>query len=83
MNVENLVKMANQIADYFRSEPDHEAAIASVESHIKRFWDPRMRKAIVEHVGGGGEGLGDLAKAAIQRLSVPHAASGIQQGPSG
>lgn len=68
MNIEHLVKMANQIEDFFRSEPDHSAAIAGIESHLKRFWDPRMRKAIVQHVEEGGAGLGELATVAIQRL---------------
>jgi len=68
MNVEHLVKMANQIEDFFRSESDHEVAISSIESHLKRFWDPRMRKAIIKYVEEGGEGLGELANAAVKRL---------------
>lgn len=69
MNIEHLVKMANQIEDFFRSEPDHSAAIAGIENHLKRFWDPRMRKAIMQHVEEGGAGLGELAMAAVQRLA--------------
>jgi formate dehydrogenase subunit delta len=68
MNPENLVKMANQIEAFFRSEPDHDAAVAGIEAHIKRFWEPRMRKAIVEYIDGGGAGLGELATAAVRRL---------------
>jgi formate dehydrogenase subunit delta len=68
-NNSNLVKMANQIESFFRSEPDHDAAIAGIENHIKRFWDPRMRKAIIAHVESGGDGLGELAKAAIRKCA--------------
>jgi formate dehydrogenase subunit delta len=69
MNGEHLVKMANQIEDFFRSEPDRDTAITSIESHFKRFWDPRMRKAIIKHVEEGGAGLGELAFAAVKRLA--------------
>lgn len=68
MSAESLVKMANNIESFFRSEPDRAAAIAGIEAHILRFWAPRMRKAIVDHLRCGGEGLGELAKLAVQRL---------------
>ncbi len=70
MNVEHLVKMANQIESYFRSDPDRAAAVAGIESHLRRFWDPRMRKALVNYHDHGGEGLGELAKAAVERLTI-------------
>ena len=73
-NNDHLVKMANQIESFFRSEPDRETAIAAIESHIKRFWDPRMRKAIIAHVESGGAGLGEFAKAAIRKYAQAKAA---------
>ncbi|MEZ0238850.1 MAG: formate dehydrogenase subunit delta [Methylophilaceae bacterium] len=57
MNTQNLVKMANQIGQFFEAEPDQAQAASDVATHMKRFWDPRMRKAIVEYAGKGGEGL--------------------------
>jgi formate dehydrogenase subunit delta len=74
-NADNLVKMANQIEAFFRSEPDRDAAVAAIENHIKRFWEPRMRKAIIAHVESGGGGLGELAKAAIARCARSRTAS--------
>jgi formate dehydrogenase subunit delta len=71
MDVKNLVKMANQIESFFRAEPDPEVAVAGIESHLQRFWDPRMRLAIIAHCAAGGEGLGDLAKRAVQKLPPP------------
>jgi formate dehydrogenase subunit delta len=71
MDVKNLVKMANQIESFFRAEPDPEVAVAGIESHLQRFWDPRMRSAIIAHCAAGGEGLGDLAKRAVQKLPPP------------
>jgi formate dehydrogenase subunit delta len=67
-NTERLVKMANQIEAFFRAEPDRNAAVEGILNHIKRFWDPRMRKQIVSHLRAGGLGLGELAGDAIKRL---------------
>jgi len=78
MNSERLVDMANQISLFFESYPDRDEAIAGVQGHMKRFWDPRMREAIVAHWRAGGAGLRDLAHAGVGRLareakSVPSA----------
>ena len=66
MHTENLVKMANQIGQFFEAEPDREQALKDIASHIKRFWEPRMRTAILAHVDNGGAGLCDIVVAAIQ-----------------
>ncbi|HKY91224.1 MAG TPA: formate dehydrogenase subunit delta [Nevskiaceae bacterium] len=68
MNVERLVAMANDIGDFFKGEPVREEAVAGVAGHLKRFWDPRMRRQIVAHLQAGGEGLSDLAKEAVAKL---------------
>jgi formate dehydrogenase subunit delta len=70
MNVEHLVHMANQIEDFFRSEPDRSLAIEGIAVHLKRYWDPRMRTALVAHVADGGAGLGELATAALLKLGA-------------
>ena len=74
MDVQNLVKMANQIESFFRSEADPEVAVAGIENHIRRYWEPRMRAAIIAHHAQGGEGLGDLARRAVGKLPLPKAA---------
>ncbi|HKY01416.1 MAG TPA: formate dehydrogenase subunit delta [Burkholderiales bacterium] len=68
MNIQLLVKMANQIESFFRSEPDRALAVKGIAGHIQRFWDPRMRTQIVAHVQAGGEGLGTLAVDAVKSL---------------
>ena len=68
MNAERLVRMANDICNFFKSEPDHAVAVDGIAGHIKRFWDPRMRKEILEYVEGGGAGLMDLAREAVLKL---------------
>jgi formate dehydrogenase subunit delta len=63
-----LVYMANQIGDFFRAQgPD--AAVAGVEDHLRKFWDPRMRREIVAHLNAGGAGLDPDVKAAVARLA--------------
>jgi formate dehydrogenase subunit delta len=66
VNPDKLVKMANQIASFFEAEPDHKVALAGVADHLKRFWDPRMRREILRWTDDhGGEGLKPLAREAI------------------
>jgi formate dehydrogenase subunit delta len=69
MNVEHLVRMANDIGAFFAAEPSREAAALAVLNHIKRFWDPRMRRQMVEHFRAGGEGLDEPARSAIELLA--------------
>lgn len=66
MNIQHLVKMANQIGQFFEAEPDQNQALKDIASHLKRFWDPRMRKAIVSHVNNGGEGVLPIVLKSIQ-----------------
>lgn len=68
MSAETLVRMANQIAAFFR--PQGEAkAIAGTADHIRQFWDPRMRRAIVSALAGKeADGLDPIARAAIATL---------------
>ena len=68
MQIERLVEMANQISDYFGAEPDKQEAVASTASHLRRFWDPRMRKQIIAHYNAGGAGLKDIARSAVGAL---------------
>ena len=66
MHIENLVKMANQIGDFFEAEPNREQAMHDIAAHLKRFWEPRMRSAILAHVDQGGAGLKAIVADAIQ-----------------
>ncbi|MCC6474696.1 MAG: formate dehydrogenase subunit delta [Burkholderiales bacterium] len=69
MNISNLVKMANQIETFFRAEADPDAAVAGIESHLRRNWEPRMRRALAAALGSGEAAeLGSLARLAVQRL---------------
>ena len=73
MKSTDMIRMANQIATYFKSYP-HDEAVVETAGHIKSFWDPRMRDALYAHVGSGGSGLDDLVREAVAVLKP--AASG-------
>lgn len=69
MNIEKLIKMANDISDFFNSESDKELAAEGVRKHILRSWDPRMRKQIITYYQNDGKELNPLAQKAIQKLA--------------
>jgi formate dehydrogenase subunit delta len=64
----DLVRMANQIADFFASYPRAEA-VSGTATHIRSFWDPRMRRELYAHVRSGGSGLSPLVLEAIASLA--------------
>ena len=64
--------MANDIAAFFDAEPDKTVAAEGVRYHMSRFWEPRMRRAIIEHVRQkGGAGLTETARTAVTLLKPP------------
>ena len=69
MNVQRLVAMANDISNFFGSDPDPAAAAEQVANHLKKFWEPRMREEIRRHVRQGGEGLSSIAIQAVKKLA--------------
>ena len=78
-NVENLVTMANQIGDFFESLKNRTKSLEEISLHLKRFWEPRMRRALLEHVEQhGGEGLKDIVLESV-RLHKDKLSSGIAQ----
>jgi formate dehydrogenase subunit delta len=76
VRIERLVAMANDISAFFGGDPDRGEAAKNVASHLTRFWDPRMRRQIVAHYRGGGEGLSEIARAGIAHLAEEQSRSG-------
>jgi formate dehydrogenase subunit delta len=67
MSPDKLVYMANQIGKFFASQgPDR--AVAGTAEHLRKFWDPRMRTAIIAHLEAGGSGLDPAVREAIGQL---------------
>ena len=67
MRTEDMLHNANQIATFFASYP-HDEAVAGIEDHLRKFWEPRMRVQLKSHLQAGGEGLTPLALEAARRL---------------
>ncbi len=74
MNPEHMVHKANQIALYFASFP-REEAIAGIADHMKKFWEPRMRRQMYDYIAGGGGGLHELVPPAVEVLKQLEAAT--------
>jgi formate dehydrogenase subunit delta len=74
MNIDLLIKMANEISAYFASEPDPEQAAKDVAAHLRRYWEPRMRRQIITyHEERQGAGLSDLARHGVELLAAAEA----------
>ncbi len=59
MNVRDVVRMANQITDFFAPYPKREA-LDGIAKHIHATWEPRLRNALLAHIEAGGAGLKPL-----------------------
>ena len=71
MNIDLLIKMANEISAYFASEPDTEQAARDVAGHLRRYWEPRMRRQIIAYYEERqGAGLSDLALRGVGLLAA-------------
>lgn len=69
MPPDKLVHMANQIAAYFVTQPGDGAA-AAIADHLRKFWEPRMRKTIIAYLKAGGAGLEPAAAEAVRLLGA-------------
>jgi formate dehydrogenase subunit delta len=78
MDIENLVHMANRIAEFFEAMPDTDEARDGVAQHLQRYWEPRMRRELAAHVDAtGGTGLRPLVLRALRERPV--AALGVNR----
>ena len=65
MDVPNIVRMANQITDFFAAYPKQEA-LDGIAKHIHATWEPRLRNALKAHIDTGGAGLKPLCLEAMR-----------------
>ncbi|MEW6639807.1 MAG: formate dehydrogenase subunit delta [Pseudomonadota bacterium] len=72
MSPDRLVHMANQIGSFFKSQGEARA-LPGIAEHINKFWDPRMRSAILAHWEAGGDGLDPLVRNAMVGVRKPGA----------
>lgn len=70
-NIDHLIQMANRIGDFFEALPDRQEGLDGIADHIKKFWEPRMRTAMLDFLAEHPEGrtpeaeLSDMVKQAI------------------
>ncbi|PDT67583.1 formate dehydrogenase [Bradyrhizobium ottawaense] len=69
MSPDRLIYMANQIGKFFESQ-GHGKAVPGIAEHIKKFWDPRMKRAIFAHLDAGGAGLEPDVRQALSSLKA-------------
>jgi len=66
----HIVRMANQIATFFASQPEKEQ-VEGVARHINAYWEPRMRRQLFDIVRAGGGGLHALVLSAAASIDDP------------
>ena len=67
MSHEKLAYMANQIGRFFQSQRQ-DTAVAAIEDHLIKFWDPRMQRTIVAQLADGSIQLDPMVRQAVEHL---------------
>jgi len=85
---EQLIHMANDIAHFFATTDDRDAAVRGISDHVRRFWTPRMRRKLISEMNDGrsDERLEELPRQALHLLrEYPGLEPGhwTEGGPSG
>ncbi|RPE71345.1 formate dehydrogenase subunit delta [Pacificibacter maritimus] len=68
MAPDKMIRMGNQIAAFFRTQPGIDPAVKTLE-HITDFWEPRMRQQLRDYVADGGAGLDPEVIAATKMMA--------------
>jgi len=66
MNIDLLIKMTNEIGEFFAGTAEAPEAARAVANHLKRYWEPRMRAQMISYFEQrNGAGLTELARNAV------------------
>ena len=71
MDINHLIRLANRIGLFFEAMPDRREGIHGIADHLHKFWEPRMRIALLEFVDShpdgkaSPEGLRDIVLEAV------------------
>lgn len=65
--LDRLVRMANQIGDFYASMPEKEGADGAA-SHLRLYWTPKMIREIIAFADQGHSGLNAVAARAVRAL---------------
>ena len=68
MNTEHLISMVNRIGQFFASMPDRGEALEGIAMHVKRSWDPRMRRELLSYLDEqSGKGIDPVVLDALRQ----------------
>jgi formate dehydrogenase subunit delta len=70
MESRDMIRMLNQIGEFFKSYTEKEA-VEGIAEHINKFWDPRMRKDLFAYIDKGGKDLAPLVMTALPAIKRP------------
>jgi formate dehydrogenase subunit delta len=63
--------MANRIGEFFATMPDATEAHDSIAMHLRRYWDPRMCRQLLDHVAEhDGAGLSPIVLQAERQAEL-------------
>lgn len=70
MDSENLVRMANEIGEFFETATEAPHIADEVHNHLLRYWAPPMRAALRQHLAEhpADSGLSTHVAAAVAKL---------------
>ncbi|MFA5521570.1 MAG: formate dehydrogenase subunit delta [Castellaniella sp.] len=70
-NIEHLIRLANRIGSFFEAMPDRDEALHDIVNHIRHFWEPRMRRALLGFLAEQPDGRrGDTQLSDIVLLAI-------------
>ncbi len=81
MQHDNLVRMANDIGNFFRGAVAREEAIEAIAAHIGKFWTRKMQAKLVAQARLADCGLDELPLAAVRRLPQSDESAVVLQPP--
>jgi formate dehydrogenase subunit delta len=67
METRDMVRMANQMADFFKSYGAEEGT-KELATHINNFWAPPMRREFFEYIARGGKEFEPMVMAAAAHV---------------
>ena len=69
VNIDKLMKMAEQITANMSYTDDEKVVAAKVADHLNRFWDPRMKAAIREYAEEHATEFSPPLRSAVKQLN--------------
>ena len=79
--IERLIDLADHTGDFFAPYPPDQRE-EGVRNHLRNYWDPRTREALLQHIDAtGGAELRPHVLSAARLLRAPAAQRGAYAGP--